>query len=65
MPANMLIQSWDRVVIIAEHSGTEFGGGSGGERYTWYLDDFRFEEDVSTSTDEFAEIPDRVELSQN
>ena len=65
LSADMLAQSWDRVVIIAEHDGGEFEGGSGGERYTWYLDEFRFEEDIPTSADQISDVPDELELNQN
>jgi hypothetical protein len=53
---------WDRVVIIMDIQG---GSGSGGDRYTWYLDNFVFE-DVSTSIDQISsEIPNELQLKQN
>jgi hypothetical protein len=53
---------WDRVVIIMDIQG---GSGSGGDRYTWYLDNFVFL-DVSTSIDQISsEIPLDLQLKQN
>ncbi|TVQ07852.1 MAG: T9SS C-terminal target domain-containing protein [Balneolaceae bacterium] len=53
---------WDRVVIIMDIQG---GSGSGGDRYTWYLDNLVFE-DGTTSIDLISsEIPQELQLKQN
>jgi hypothetical protein len=53
---------WDRVVIIMDLQGP---AGTGGDRFTWYLDNFVFE-DGTTSIDLISsEIPQELQLKQN
>lgn len=53
---------WDRVVIIMDLQGP---AGSGGDRFTWYLDNFSIL-DGTTSIDQVSsEIPQDLQLKQN
>jgi hypothetical protein len=53
---------WDRVVIIFDLQGP---AGTGGDRFTWYLDDFSFEATATNIGDEEAGIPGSMILNQN
>ncbi|MFU8860469.1 MAG: T9SS type A sorting domain-containing protein [Cyclonatronaceae bacterium] len=53
---------WDRVVIIMDLQGPS---GTGGDRFTWYLDNFSFL-DGTTSIDQIStEVPQDLQLKQN
>lgn len=53
---------WDRVVVIMDLQGPP---GTGGDRFTWYLDNFSFT-DGTTSIDQISsEIPQDLQLKQN
>lgn len=53
---------WDRVVIIMDLQGP---AGTGGDRFTWYLDNFSIL-DGTTSIDQVSsEIPQDLQLKQN
>ncbi|MCH8567933.1 MAG: T9SS type A sorting domain-containing protein [Balneolales bacterium] len=54
---------WDRIVIIMDLQGS---AGDAGDNFTWYLDDFVFDNGLDTSTGEnFSDIPQTIELNQN
>lgn len=53
---------WDRVVMIIDLAG---GAGDAGDNFTWYLDDFQFDNGTSTSTGHEAELPRELQLMQN
>ncbi len=53
---------WDRVVIIMDAEGPD---GAGGERFTWYLDDFRVGADDPVSVNKGSDVPRLLELDQN
>jgi len=63
LPSQHRLSRWDKILIIAEHSGP---GGEGGERFTWYVDDFRYVEKQATNIEqERAGIPQELTLYQN
>lgn len=53
---------YDKVVIIMDLEG---GAGDAGDSFTWYLDDFVFDNGTSTSTERYADIPRDIQLMQN
>jgi hypothetical protein len=54
---------YDRIVIIMDLEGE---AGDAGDSFTWYLDDFDFDDGTATSVERFdTEIPGSVNLSQN
>jgi hypothetical protein len=54
---------YDKVVIIMDLEG---GAGDAGDNHTWYLDDFEFISQTSTSTERNNnEIPSTINLGQN
>jgi hypothetical protein len=54
---------WDRVVIIMDLDVTVTPGG--GDRFTWYLDNFVFEGDATSIDRISSEIPQEMQLKQN
>ncbi len=53
---------WDRVVMIADLQGN---AGDAGDMFTWYLDDFEFDNGTATSTGNEMEVPRSLTLEQN
>ena len=53
---------WDRVVMIVDLQG---GAGDAGESFTWYLDDFQFDNGEATSINDGMEVPTSITLEQN
>ncbi|GEM_PF-1849271 len=54
---------FDRVVIIMDLDG---GTGDGGSNFTWYLDDFTYDDGDAVSTENITSgIPQSVKLNQN
>lgn len=60
IPANT---PFDQVVIIMDLDG---GAGDAGDSFTWYLDDFAYMSETSTSTEPISsDVPQSLELKQN
>ncbi len=53
---------FDAVVIIMDLEG---GAGDAGESFTWYLDDFQFDNGEATSINDGMEVPTSITLEQN
>ncbi|AXI99417.1 Por secretion system C-terminal sorting domain-containing protein [Cyclonatronum proteinivorum] len=53
---------WDRVVVIMDLDG---GAGDAGDNFTWFLDDFEFDNGSATSTERYADVPRDLQLMQN
>lgn len=54
---------FDAVVIIMDLDG---GPGDAGDNFTWYLDDFTFDDGTATSTEPISsDVPQSLELEQN
>lgn len=56
------VAPYDRVVIIADLDG---GAGDAGDNFTWYIDNFEFENGEATSINDDMEVPSAITLEQN
>ncbi|MCH8558335.1 MAG: T9SS type A sorting domain-containing protein [Balneolia bacterium] len=53
---------WDQVVMIADLQGP---AGDAGDNFTWYIDNFEFDNGEATSINDDMEVPSAITLEQN